>query len=311
MKRPSRNSSPRGTVGLDVDGGYVAAVQASGGRLQQAASMELPPGLVTDGEVSDASGLTAILKDFFKANNLPKTVRLGVANEQIVVRQMELPRIEDAAELDAAVRFQAAEAIAMPLEDAVLDYQVAAYTQGEDGGARMQVVVVAARLSMVTELVSAIRGAGLRPEGVDLDAFALVRALTNGTESDGAARVYCHLGSVTNLAIAVGSTCLFTRPLRSGWEGEDVDATAAPLADEIGLSIDYYMGQPEARPVDELVLAGPGACREGLAEALGARLQRPSAVPEPLGALDGAAFPESEDPYRHTVAFGLAMGEAA
>ena len=47
-----------------------------------------------------------------------------MANQQIVVRQIELPAIEDSKELDAAVRFQAAETIAMPLDEAVLDYQL-------------------------------------------------------------------------------------------------------------------------------------------------------------------------------------------
>ena len=311
MALPSRNSSARGTVGLDIDGSFVAAVQASGRRVEHAVSAELPAGVVNDGEIADESALSSALKDFFKSHGLPKTVRLGVANDQIVVRQIELPRIEDERERDAAVRFQASEAIAMPLEEAVLDHQVAAYTQGEDGTAMMQVVVVAARASMVTAVVSAIRGAGLRAESVDLDAFALVRTLTAGTESDGSARVYCHLAGATNLAIAVGPSCLFTRPLRSGWEGDDVDTAGAALADEIGLSIDYYMGQPEARPVEQLVLSGPGARRDGLADALGARLQRAATVAEPLGALDRSALPENEDPYRHTVAAGLALGAAA
>ena len=57
-------------------------------------------------------------------------VRLGVANQQIVVRVVELPRIEDEKQRDAAVRFQAAEAIAMPLDEAVLDHQVAGIHRG-------------------------------------------------------------------------------------------------------------------------------------------------------------------------------------
>ena len=311
MALPSRNTSPRGTVGLDVDGRFLAAVEASPGRVERAVSTDLPDGMVSDGEVTDAEGLSSALKDFFKQAGLPKRVRLGVANDQIVVRQIELPRIDAPDELDAAVRFQAAEAIAMPLDEAVLDHQVAAYTQGGDGVARMQVVVVAARQSMVQDLIGAIRSAGLRPEGIDLDAFALVRALAAGEDSDGLARVYCHLAGVTNLAIAVGPTCLFTRPLRSSWDGEDTEATAAQLADEIGLSIDYYMAQPEARPVDELIVSGPGARRDGLAEALGSRLMRPAVVATPLGALDGGGLAADEDPYRHTVAAGLALGAAA
>ena len=97
---------------------------------------------------------------------------------------IELPRIEDEKQRDAAVRFQAAEAIAMPLDEAVLDHQVAGYTEAPDGSPRMQVVVVAARRSMIEALLEAAKQAGLKPEGIDLDAFALVRMLAVATDDD-------------------------------------------------------------------------------------------------------------------------------
>ena len=68
-----------------------------------------------DGDVIDSAGLASAVKTFFRDNALPKKVRLGVANQQIAVRHMELPKIADAEELAAAVRFQAGDAIAMPL----------------------------------------------------------------------------------------------------------------------------------------------------------------------------------------------------
>ena len=41
----------------------------------------------------------------------------------------------------------------------------------------MQVVLVAARRKMIETLLEAVSAAGLKPEGIDLDAFALVRTL--------------------------------------------------------------------------------------------------------------------------------------
>src|SRR3712207_827737 len=128
-----RNRGPRGTVGLDIDGGYVAAVQLVDGRVEKAATADLPEGSVRDGEIVDAAALTRVLEDLFQANELPRAVQLGVANQQILVRQLDLPRIDDPRELEKAVRFQAAEAIAMPLDEAVLDYQVAGLIPSEGG----------------------------------------------------------------------------------------------------------------------------------------------------------------------------------
>jgi hypothetical protein len=92
--------------------------------------------------------------------------------------------------------------------------------------------------------------------------------------------VFCHLGAITNLAVAVGSSCFFTRPLASVWDEEDAGSR---LADEIRLSIDYYMTQPQAKPVGEVVLAGPGSSDAQLVESIETHLGIPVIVPGPLG----------------------------
>jgi type IV pilus assembly protein PilM len=304
-----RKTSNGGTVGLDIDGRYLAAAQVSDGRISQSASYELPEGLVRDGEVADAQALGEHLKSFASEAGLPKNVRLGVANQQIVVRVIELPRIEDEKQRDAAVRFQASEAIAMPLDETVLDHQIAGYVEAPDGTPRMQVVVVAARRTMVDALLGAVKAAGLKAEGIDLDAFALVRTLGAGDDAaDDTARVFCHLGGVTNLAIAVGKACFFTRPLAALWDDEDA---GSQLADEIRLSIDYYMTQPQARPVSEIVLSGPGSSDETLIESLGLHVGIPVRVAAPLGGIDPASLGAGQDPRRFTVAAGLSLGAAA
>ena len=309
MAFPFRKSSERGAVGLDIDGRYLAAAQVDGGHVVRGASCVLPEGLISDGEVADPAALAEHLKSFASEAGLPKGVRLGVANQQIVVRVVELPRIEDEKQRDAAVRFQASEAIAMPLDEAVLDHQVAGYVAAPDGTLRMQVVLVAARRKMVESLLEATKAAGLKAEGIDLDAFALVRTLAgNGQAEDDVARVFCHLAAVTNLAIAVGSACFFTRPLSAVWDAEDSDSR---IADEIRLSIDYYMTQPQARPVDEVVLSGLGSADPRLVDGLGVHLGIPVRVAAPLGSIEASGLAPGEDPHRYTVAAGLSLGVAA
>ena len=60
------NNSPRGTVGLDLDGGYLAAVSTHDGRVERAVSRELDAGLMSDGDVVDAQGLASAVKAFFR-----------------------------------------------------------------------------------------------------------------------------------------------------------------------------------------------------------------------------------------------------
>jgi type IV pilus assembly protein PilM len=304
-----RQRSNGGTVGLDIDGRYLAAAQVADGRVVRRASVELPAGIVQDGEVADAEALAKNLKSLVADARLPRNVRLGVSNQQIVVRVIELPPIEDEKQRDAAVRYQASEAIAMPLDEAILDHQLAGYADAPDGTARMQVVVVAARRKMIESLLEAVKRAGLRADGIDLDAFALVRVLAvNGHGSEDSARVFCHLAGVSNLAVAVGSSCFFARPLSAIWDEADAGSR---LADEVRLSIDYYMTQPRAKPVGEVVLSGPGSSDDELVESLAAHLGIPVEVAAPLGQMDSSHLEPGEDPHRYTVAAGLALGASA
>ena len=302
-------SAARGSVGLDIDGAYVAAVSIVGGVIQSAASADMQAGLVRDGEVEDPDGLSAFLKDFFRHHDLGKAVHVGVANQQIAVRSLEIPKIEDEQERSAAVRFQASEAVAMPLDEAVLDYQVIGESATADGAGMLRVIVVAAREPMIMRLVDAIRGAGLRPQGIDLSAFALMRVVAGNGAGGDSTRVYCHLGGVTNLAVGVGETCVFTRPLATVWDGGSPEFVGA-LAEEIRLSMDYYTGQPDARPVDEILLSGPGSQRPGMTEQVGGLVGLPVSVAPPLGKLGAASLQMGEDPSRYTVAAGLALGGA-
>ena len=67
----------------------------------------------------------------------------------------------------------------MPLDQAVLDWQPLERVETPDG-TRQRVLLVAARKDMVDRVVAAVRGAGLRLDGIDLGAFAMIRALPRG-----------------------------------------------------------------------------------------------------------------------------------
>ena len=227
----------RTVVGLDIEPGFVAAVQVragSGARMQveRAAGVPLGPGVVRDGEVADPQALAEALRDLFGQHKLGRRVRIGVANQRIVVRTVELPPLSDAKEIAAAVRFHAQDHIPMPLEQAVLTHQSLGLVDTAEGQ-RTRVVLVAARRDMVERLHAAAKQAGLRPAGIDLAAFAMIRALRRGEDGAGAT-LYVSIGGVTNLALAEGTTCVFTRVAPGG-----VEALAAELAERRGLTLEH------------------------------------------------------------------------
>ncbi|HWX45807.1 MAG TPA: type IV pilus assembly protein PilM [Solirubrobacteraceae bacterium] len=227
-------------VGLDIQPGYVAAVQAhvNGGIVvEQAAGASLPPDAVREGEVLDEGALGDALRELFQDGRLGKRVRVGLANQRTVLRTLELPPVTDRKELAAAVRFQAEDQVPMPLAGAVLDFHSLGIFE-TPAGPRQRVIVVAAQREMVERLLRAVRHAGLQAEGVDLSAFALIRSLyapgaaSAGEEATAERVLYLNVGGLTNMAIAEGTVCRFTRVVGGGLE-----AMASEVAERLGIPL--------------------------------------------------------------------------
>jgi type IV pilus assembly protein PilM len=228
--------SNKTVVGLDIEPGYVTAVQTASGRVavDRAAYAPLAPGVVRDGEVVDVDTLAEVLRKLFDEHKLAKRVRIGVANQRIVMRTIDLPPLTDPKQIEAAVRFQAQDHIPMPLDQAVLEHHALGSVDTPDGP-RTRVVLVAARRDMVERVLDATTRAGLRPHGVDLSAFAMIRALYR-PDAKGTT-VYVNVGGITNLAIATGTTCLFTRVIPYG-----IESVAGELAERRGLTLEHAHG---------------------------------------------------------------------
>ena len=220
-------------VALDIGSSAIAGAEIKDGRqLSRAAVEELPEGLVVDGEVAEPVDLANHIKRFWKDSKFSgRSVRLGVANQRVVVRMIELPAIDDPAEMRQTVDIEAAEHIPIPPDQAIIDYQSVGWFEDESGP-RQRLVVVAAHREMIETLVSAVRRAGLRVDGIDLEAFALIRSLVPTVPRGDGAEVLCHIGAgATNIVVSVDRTSQFTRLVGLG----GVDLTNA-VADQTGLS---------------------------------------------------------------------------
>ena len=224
-------------VGLKVGASQVAAahVVANGhAELVQIAREPLDRGVVVGGELRDPETLGAALKDFFARNKLPsRGVRLGVGTNRIGVRHFEISGLQSREQLENAVRFRAQEVLPIPLDEAVLDYHVVGETTDESGHVTYRVLLVVAYRELVERYVHACRAAGLRLIGIDLEAFALLRALSParpvGVDVD-AALVAVAIGhDRSTFAVSNGATCEFARVL--DWGGGSLDVAIARALD--------------------------------------------------------------------------------
>jgi type IV pilus assembly protein PilM len=352
MGRSRRNSSRgRTVVGLDIEPGRIAAAEVSvNGTLQltRAATIELPAGVVRDGEVVDVAAVTAALQQLWAQNGFGRDVRIGVANAKIVVRTVDVPPVTDPAEIEAVVWQVAAQELPMPMESAVLDFEPLGLVDTPNGP-RQRVVLIAARREMVEAVLAAVRAAGLRPRGVDLSAFAMIRVLGGGRPESG---LYLSVGGMANLAVVFDGVCQFTRVTGAGLEGmgielaerraltleharmwlrhvglerpvEEIEGDAEIVADarkilldgtrrlasEVRASLEFHLSQAVPdSDVEQVILTGPAVDVPGFAEALSAELGMPI---EARSVSAGKDFAGDCPLAGVTVAAGLAVEEVS
>src|SRR4051812_14303897 len=222
-------------VGLELDPSHIAAAEvALNGSLSvtRGAVAPLRPGVLRDGEVADPHALSEAIATLFAEHDLPRRVRLGVANQRIVVRALDLPPLADEKALLEAARNEAPDHIPMPMDEAIVDFQPLGIT-ATPAGPRARVVAVAVRREMVERIVRAAHEAGLTLEGIDLSAFGMVRAGGAAAAGEGAA-LYVSVAGLTNVAVANSTGCLFTRATAGG-----LDSMVHSLAERRSLTREH------------------------------------------------------------------------
>ncbi len=181
----------RTVVGLDIGSSGVRAAEFTIGRrttLRRFAAVALPDGVIRSGMVADAEALSEALRTLWSQGKFrTKTVVLGIANDAVLVRQLDLEWMPPA-DFRKGLRYQVADALPIPVDEANLDYymleEIALPAEaGEEQRKVARVMLVAAGREMVDQFMRAVRGAGLRPVGVDLLPFALVRAVAAAPEA--------------------------------------------------------------------------------------------------------------------------------
>lgn len=215
--------APRRAIGLDIGTTGVRAASVSFGRggtsLEGFGQVPLPPGAVNYGEIVDSSVVASAISQLWKAARFGgKKVAVGVANQKVVVRPIDLPFMEQE-ELRGAIQFQVQEYIPIPIEEAILDFQVLEEFLTESNERMMRVLLVAAQKDMINVFVEAVQKAGLDPVAIDHVPFALIRSLGEtggGLGMAGGEAILEVGGGVTNIVVHEGGIPRFARTLLVG-----------------------------------------------------------------------------------------------
>jgi type IV pilus assembly protein PilM len=308
----------RKVVGLDIGTTAVRAAEVSIRRgqvvLERIGQVGLPGGAVVDGEVRDPAAVAIAIKDLWRRTRISsRRVIIGVANQRVVVRLVDLPWMQPN-ELRNSLGFQAGDYLPIPVDQTELDYAVIGEHEAPGGQRLLRVLLVAAQKEMLAGHLEAVREAGLRPEGIDLNPIALLRSLAPVAGFEEGAEALVDVGArVTNMVVHDNGVLRFVRILLMGGEdvtstlegalevdrdtaertkltasaGGEVDPEAGDLVaqrleafvEEVRGSLDFYRSQQDATPLGRLVVSGGGSLLGPLVE----RLQAVTGVPTERG----------------------------
>lgn len=348
-------------IGLDIGSSGVRAAElefGSGGpsgknppTLLRFGQVPLPPGAVRDGEVAQPATVSTALRQLWsQAKFVSKDVIIGVGNQRVIVRDVDLPWMP-LAQIRETLPFQVNDLLPMSTDDALLDFYAIEEVTGPQGR-MLRGMLVAAQRDTVSANVMAVEGAGLTPRMVDLNGFALARALTRGEFARSTVALVDIGASITTVVVAAQGIPRLVRSLPVG--GHNVTAAIASalriapadaetIKREIGIgyavpperqdaaeatttvlrslvesirnTFVYYSGNHPGGGIDVVVLTGGGSHLPGLGQYLSSASRLPVTLGDPLAGLRTGKFAGSEALHGAesliALPIGLAFGVAA
>ena len=166
----------RPLLGIDLGQHTIKLLQLKLKNLQISTfgSYILPPEAMTEGEKRDEYLLTALDGLLRQLKIKQKEVALCLPSKYVIIKKIELPRMEKKEEIASAVFREAEQYIPYELEDVNISYQVV--SEEAEKLDRMEVLLVSAKKDIINHQVALINEVGLIPYVIDVENFALVNA---------------------------------------------------------------------------------------------------------------------------------------
>jgi Tfp pilus assembly PilM family ATPase len=306
-----RRADKQGVIGLEVGAqslcAATASVEPSGHRLRVGSAERVRMAEPAEDRPSDGRGHDEELAELAAGLGLRASgarARVGVGGAGTAMRVVMVPRARRRADQAAVIAEAVDEAVPFALGESY--WTTREMADGARNGNERTLLAVAARRQLVDRSIAIVSAAGWQLAGVDLAAFAAIRALPRRDEG----WLGVLLGSEVSVFVAHGRQCRLVRsPDGLAERGRLVGLSAAErgrrIAEEMESTRRYQADHDPDVAVGEVVLAGPGAEDEELVTAIRDGFAGEVAVESPAGAAE--ALPEA--PSAVTVAAGLCVEE--
>ncbi|HSN04639.1 MAG TPA: type IV pilus assembly protein PilM [Nitrospira sp.] len=322
----------RQLVGLDIGSSAIKLVQLreSKGRyaLQKFGIKPLEPEVIVDGTVMDEGRVVSAIRELFDELKVKNNqVAVSISGHAVIVKKISLPPMPDE-ELEGQVKLAAEQYIPFDINEVNIDFHVLPSAEESE---EMSVILVAAKKDKINELTELVKGAGLLPMIMDVDAFAIenMHAINYPMGRDETTALVNVGASVMNVNIIRGGVSLFTRDIPLGGnryteaiqremgmsyeeaeeakKGQDaghagagsiehvMDSVNGEVASEIARTVDYFKTAAPDVGLDRVLVCGGVARTKGLVQQLGDHMHTPVELANPFGEIDTTAGSIDQD----------------
>ncbi len=210
----------KSTIGVDLGSHQIKVVQVQKHgdtwKITKCASAPTPAETIKDGVVMAPEALGAALKELLKEAGISATTaHIAAAGGSVFVRPVPFPKMKEDA-LRKSIRIEASRYVPGSVDESFIEFEIL----GSIDESRMNVLIVAAPKDIVQTRIRACEAAGLEVDGVDVEMFALYRALFETSEdldTSSSTLALIDIGAAsTTISVIHGGVFAMTRSIPNG-----------------------------------------------------------------------------------------------
>jgi type IV pilus assembly protein PilM len=300
-------------------------------RVESYAVAPLPQDAVVDKTIAKVEAIGNTVKAVVnQSGSKLKHVAVAVAGSSVITKLIAMPATLTTEELEAQIELEADQYIPYALDEVSLDFEVQG--RSEKNPDMVDVLLVASRKENVEDRVAALELAGLKPEIVDVESYALENAFglileqLPDVNSEKTVAIADIGATMTTLNVLYKNRIMYTREqgfggkqlteeiqrryglsyeeaglakkhggLPDNYTPEVLEPFKQAMAQQIGRSMQFFLSSSSHRGVEYLVLAGGCASISGIDRFVEQVLGIPTIVANPFVnmSLSGRVKPQS------------------
>lgn len=340
-------------LGIDISSTTVKLLELSQSgdryRVESYAVAPLPPEAVVEKNVNQVETVGGLIRELVsRSKTRAQHAVAAVAGSAVIIKTIPMPAGLSEEDLEAQLTVEADQYIPYPLEEVALDFEELGPVEGRDD--QVNVLLAACRQETIESRVDAIEVAGLTPAIMDVEVFAMERALallkTQMPMANPGTIAMVDIGaSMTTLSVYAGGESVYTREqlfggkqltdeimnrydlsfeeagrakkqggLPEDYESEVLEPFREAVVQQVSRSLQFFFSSSEYTELDCVVLCGGVAAIAGLAEIIEERLSTPTIVANPFADMSVGSRVNAQalakDAPAMMVACGLAMRSA-